>query len=231
MDVRNPVHINYVLELCKRNGQFYNPVYMHLNLLVPPLVKKQFRNDQDTMYRYREMVRDAKAIRQVYDTRGVFTLVGSKVVGFLLYHLQIKDSTPDAQLLYVMVARKYRRQNHGSEMLKFVIEKHMTDGVKQDLHEIESGEKKAIEEDDEELLFEFATKKEQRTHNGTELVAWISCSIERNESLEDNLAFYLRNGFTDKSNLLGWEIVDQPDPVNFKSVIFAGNRKYAESNL
>jgi hypothetical protein len=231
LDIRNQKHIECVLRICKENGQFYNPVYMHLNLAIPPLVKKQFRDSsKEFQYSYREMVRNATAIRQVYDTRGVLAVVDNKVVGFMLYQLQIKDSTPDAQLLYTIVDRQHRRHSHGSNMLAIIINRHMTtfeDGVARNLHEIVSAEQEAAEDEDEELLFHFATQKEKRSHTGSELVAWISCSIQRNESLEDNLSFYLKNGFTDKSNMPGWEITEQPDPANFKSVIYADNRTYA----
>ncbi|KAJ1465315.1 hypothetical protein T484DRAFT_1757505 [Baffinella frigidus] len=217
MDVRDQDHIKYVLKLCKRNGQYHNAVYRHLNLAIPPLVQAQFPYPSDEYQFQRNAVEAAKSIRGVYDTRGVLALVGTKVVGFLLYHLQIQDKHPDAQLLYMMTDRDYRRQAHGSNMLKLVIGCHMmtTDGLT--LQKIQDNKRDAIANKNVAQIALHRTAKEQRRQTGRELVYWISCGIQRDESCDENLAFYVKNGFRDVAS---WHA----DTKNLRVVCTAGFR-------
>jgi GNAT superfamily N-acetyltransferase len=226
MDVQDQNHIKYVLKLCKRNNKFHYAVYVHLQLAVPPWIQEQFQHSSPEFQQFHlQNVESAKSIRDVYDTRGVLALVGTKVVGFLLYHLQIEDKYPDAQLLYMLVDRDYRRQAHGSNMLQFVIGCHIVtaDGLK--LQNVQDNERDAIENNNVSQIELHRTAKEQRRQSGRELVFWISCGIQRDESCDENLAFYVKNGFRDVATEGWWgQFGVTSDTGNLRVVCHAGFR-------
>jgi GNAT superfamily N-acetyltransferase len=226
MDVRNQKHVTCVLKLCKRNKQFHNAVYRHLQLAVPPLVQVQFPSSSDEYQFHLGAVEAAKSIRRVYDTRGVLAMVGTKVVGFLLYHLQIEDEYPDAQLLYMLVDRDYRRQAHGSRMLQLVIGSHMMTSDGLTLQNIQDNKRDAIANKNVAQIALHRTAKEQRRQTGRELVYWISCGIQRGESsCDENLAFYVKNGFRDVASWHAWKTLGvTSDTENLLVVCTAGFR-------
>ena len=225
MDVDNQKHVTCVLKLCKRNKQFYNAVYRHLQLAVPPLVQKQSPYSSDEYQFQLDCVEAAKSIRRVYDTRGLLAMVGTKVVGFLLYHLQIEDEYPDAQLLYMLVDRDYRRQTHGSHMLTLVLGRHMVTSDGLTLQNIQDNERDAIANKNVAQIALHRTAKKQRSRDGRELVYWFSGGIQRDESCDGNLAFYVKNGFCDVGTAELWKRLGvRSDTENLQVVCHLGFR-------
>jgi len=225
MDVHNQKHVTCVLKLCKRNKQFHNAVYRHLQLAVPPLVQVQFPSSSDEYQFHLGAVEAAKSIRRVYDTRGVLAMVGTKVVGFLLYHLQIEDEYPDAQLLYMLVDRDYRRQAHGSRMLQLVVGSHMMTSDGLTLQNIQDNKRDAIANKNVAQIALHHTAKEQRRQTGRELVYWLSGGIQRDESCDENLAFYVKNGFADVGTAYMWKRLGvTSDTENLRVVCHFGFR-------
>jgi GNAT superfamily N-acetyltransferase len=223
MDVTDQSHVKAVLGLCERNNKFHYAVYVHLQLAVPPWIQEQFQHSSPGFQQFHlQNVESAKSIRDVYDTRGVLALVGTKVVGFLLYHLQIEDEYPDAHLLYMLVDRDYRRQGHGSKVLQIVIDSHITNIDGLTLQNVQDKEHTAIANKDVVQIKLYRTAKEQRRQSGRELVLWISCGIQRDESCDENLAFYTKNGFHDVAKAVWWEQVGvTSDTENLRVVYHA----------
>ena len=200
MDVHNKKRISEVVKLCERNSQnFYNGVYIHLYQSLPPWVNSIKKSNTKDYAAYVGYVHGAKIARVQFETHCILTLVGTKVVGFLLYHVQRNAAKPMLEILYFIVDKDHRRKKHGSNMLQAILRSYMIDA------------KKLEEGDVAENCADLKVGKEYGR------VSCITASMHRNASMPANFAFYTKNGFKNIEDIPEFGGY-QDDPEHFLSM-------------
>ena len=199
--VKNYKHINHVLTACEQHETFYDGIWMHLTEILPVWVNNIKWKHPVAYKQYLGNVEDAQEMRRQFQTHGILPLAGTKVVGFLLYHVQRNTSHPTLQLLYLLIHPDHRRKQHGSNLLKACMDRHLSSAA----------------------VIEDSKKEVPKVH---QLASHITCSIERYVSLTENVAFYNKNGFEDLSQLPELQRVcgEQDHPENYFSMVWTGSQ-------
>jgi ribosomal protein S18 acetylase RimI-like enzyme len=214
IDFEDERHITCIRKLCERNTFYVDDIYWFVHQSTPLeniLDMEGVPTLHETTVRY--IKRNQEAIKN-WIPRGLFTMKGNKVVGFILYSIH-RETKQELELNFLLVDKDYRKQHHGSNLLRVCEQRHcfkikyeeIGASYYEDIKKIKKGEfEKTKELLDKITILQTQNDSDYRCNQASifELVDYITTNIKRDEHFDTAVRFYKKNGFIDLNHDPKW---------------------------